>query len=81
MSINNNNFKDKMTNHLKEDLINQIRENIQSIDIEDLANKEIRKPKIYIEEELQERETCHNPSGFWARWLKCSLILDKLNKK
>ena len=74
-------FQDKMTNHLKEDLINQIRENIQSIDIEDLANKEIRKPKIYTEEELQERETCQHPSGFWARWLKCSLILDKLNKK
>ena len=76
-------FKDIMTDQLKEELVqsvsDKIEENIQSIDttFEGKQEIEISEPKVFTNGEFREREVCKKASGFMAKWLKCSLVLDK----
>ena len=64
---------------LKEELVQSVsdkfEENIQSI--EGKQEIEISEPKVFTNGEFREREVCKKASGFMAKWLKCSLVLDK----
>ena len=76
-------FKDIMMDQLKEELVqsesDKIEENIQSIDntFEGKQEIEISEPKVFTNGEFREREVCKEAPGFMAKWLKCSLVLDK----
>ena len=61
---------DQLKDELVKDMTDRIEETIK-LEVEEIE------PKIFTEEELREREVCLKPSGFTARWLECSLILDK----
>ena len=67
-----------MMDQLKEELVqsvsDKIEENIQS---EGKQEIEISEPKVFTNGEFREREVCKKASGFMAKWLKCSLVLDK----
>ena len=65
---------DQLKDELVKDMTDRIEETIKSVT--KLEVEEIE-PKIFTGEELREREVCLKPSGFTARWLECSLILDK----
>ena len=69
---------------LKEELVqsvsDKIEESIQSVDTTTFEAKqeiEISEPKVFTNGEFREREVCKKASGFMAKWLKCSLVLDK----
>ena len=68
-----------MMDQLKEELVQSVsdkfEENIQSI--EGKQEIEISEPKVFTNGEFREREVCKKASGFMAKWLKCSLVLDK----
>ena len=72
-----------MMNQLKEELVqsvsDRIEENIQSVDttFEGKQEIEISEPKVFTNGEFREREVCKEAPGFMAKWLKCSLVLDK----
>ena len=70
---------DQLKDELVKDMTDRIEETIKSeeITVETKLEVEEIEPKIFTEEELREREVCLKPSGFTARWLECSLILDK----
>ena len=63
---------DQLKDELVKDMTDRIEETIKSkLEVEEIE------PKVFTDEELREREVCLNPSGFTARWLECSQILDK----
>ena len=69
---------------LKEELVqsisDKIEESIQSVDTATFEAKqeiEISEPKVFTNGEFREREICKEAPGFMAKWLKCSLVLDK----
>ena len=74
-----------MMEQLKEELVQSvsdkmIEESIQSVDTTTFEAKqeiEISEPKVFTNGEFREREVCKKASGFMAKWLKCSLVLDK----
>ena len=76
-------FKGTIMDQLKDELVKDMTDRIvESIQSSETANDtklevEISEPKINTEEELRTREVCLEPSGFAARWLQCSLILNK----
>ena len=70
---------DQLKDELVKDMTDRIEETIQSVEttVETKLEVEVIEPKVFTDEELREREVCLNPSGFTARWLECSQILDK----
>ena len=72
-----------MTDQLKEELVqsvsDKIEENTQSVDttFDGKQEIEISEPKVFTNGEFREREVCKEAPGFMAKWLKCSLVLDK----
>ena len=57
-----------------------VEESIQSVDTATFEAKqeiEISEPKVFTNGEFREREVCKEAPGFMAKWLKCSLVLDK----
>ena len=68
---------DQLKDELVKDMTDRIVESIQSSETANDTKVEISEPEIYTEEELRKREVCLEPSGFAARWLQCSLILNK----
>ena len=73
-----------MMKQLKEELVqsisDKIEESIQSVDTTTFEAKqeiEISEPKVFTNGEFREREVCKEAPGFMAKWLKCSLVLDK----
>ena len=64
-----------MMDQLKEELVQSVSDKIE--EIEGKQEIEISEPKVFTNGEFREREVCEKASGFMAKWLKCSLVLDK----
>ena len=69
-------FKDIMMDQLKEELVQSVSDKIDTT-FEGKQEIEISEPKVFTNGEFREREVCKKASGFMAKWLKCSLVLDK----
>ena len=62
---------------LKEELVQSVSDKIEDTTFEGKQEIEISEPKVFTNGEFREREVCKKASGFMAKWLKCSLVLDK----
>ena len=66
-----------MMDQLKEELVQSVSDKIEENTFEGKQEIEISEPKVFTNGEFREREVCKKASGFMAKWLKCSLVLDK----
>ena len=66
-----------MMDQLKEELVQSVSDKIEDTTFDGKQEIEISEPKVFTNGEFREREVCKKASGFMAKWLKCSLVLDK----